>query len=156
VIGDPEAIFEALPQLAAESDFVVVDGPGSLSEVTKSILARCDFALIPSGASRIDIVSMGKLMQYVRHAQELRQGSPVTALYLSKVKKGSVLLREAQEALGKSSIKLLESMIYHRTCIEDAPGQASTVLKMPGATASEAAALFDSLFNEAMRLSNGK
>ncbi len=46
-ILDPEELFETIEKFSAEYDWVVVDGPGSLSEVTKAILGACDLALVP-------------------------------------------------------------------------------------------------------------
>lgn len=156
VISDPETLFESLPQLASEYEAVVVDGPGSLSEVTKAILARCDLVLVPSRESMIDLRSTGKILQFIRHAKELRGGLPKAAIYLNAVSKGSVLLREAQEALRDSLVPLLKTVIYDRQCIKDAPGQGSTVFQMRSKPAKEASANYEALFDEALRFFNGK
>ncbi|MCU0549292.1 MAG: ParA family protein [Leptolyngbya sp. Prado105] len=156
VISDPETLFEALPKLSDEFDIVIVDGPGSLSEVTKAILARCDLVLVPSRDSIIDLRSTGKILQFIRHAKELRGGMPKAAIFLNAVSKGSVLLREAQEALGDSLVPLMETVIYDRQCIKDAPGQGSTVFGMRGKPAKDAAANYEALFDEAVRFFNGK
>ncbi|MBW4662408.1 MAG: ParA family protein [Drouetiella hepatica Uher 2000/2452] len=156
IISDPETLFESLPKLAKEYDVVVVDGPGSLSEVTKAILARCDLVLVPSRESIIDLRSTGKILQFIRHAKELRKGSPKAAIFLNAVSKGSVLLREAQDALGDSLVPLLETVVYDRQCIKDAPGQGSTVFHMRGKPAKDAAANYESLFNEALKFFNDK
>jgi chromosome partitioning protein len=156
IISDPETLFETLPELAKLYDAVVVDGPGSLSEVTKAVLARCDFVLIPSRDSIIDLRSTGKILQFVRHAKEIRGGMPKAAIFLNAVSKGSVLLREAQDALGDSMVPLLETVIFDRQCIKDAPGQGSTVFQMRSKPAKDAAANYEALFNEAIRFFNEK
>jgi len=156
VISDPDTLFESLPQLAQKYDVVVVDGPGSLSEVTKAILARCDLVLVPSRDSIIDIRSTGKILQFIRHAKELRGGMPKAAIFLNAVDKGTVLLREAQDALGDGTVPLLQTVVYDRHCIKDAPGQGSTVFQMRGKPAKEAAANYEELFIEALRFFNGK
>ncbi|HEY9643387.1 MAG TPA: ParA family protein [Coleofasciculaceae cyanobacterium] len=156
VMSDPETLFESLPNLAQSYDVVIVDGPGSLSEVTKAILARCDLVLVPSRESIIDLRSTGKILQFIRHAKELRGGMPKAAIFLNGVSRGSVLLREAQAALGDSIVPLLKTVIYDRQCIKDAPGQGSTVFQMRGKPAKDAAANYESLFNEALKFFNGK
>jgi chromosome partitioning protein len=161
VISDPEELFEKLPILAQHHDVVVVDGPGSLSEVTKAILARADLVLIPSRETFLDLKSTGKILQYVRHAHELRHGEPKTAIYLNAVSKGSVLLREAEAALATRSaaddqIYRMKNSIYDRTCIKDSPGQGSTVFRMRGKPAKDAAENYNLLFREALEFFNGK
>jgi chromosome partitioning protein len=156
VMSDPESLFEALPKFAEEFDAVIVDGPGSLSEVTKAILARCDLVLVPSRDSIIDLRSTGKILQFIHHAKELRKGMPKAMIFLNAVSKGSVLLREAQEALGDSMVPLMETVIYERQCIKDAPGQGSTVFQMRGKAAKDAAANYEAMFDEALRFFNGK
>lgn len=156
IMSDPETLFESLPQLAKQYDIVVVDGPGALSEVTKAILTRCDLVLVPSRDSIIDLRSTGKILQFIRHAKELRGGMPKAAIFLNAVSKGSVLLREAQDALGDSVVPLLSTVVHDRQCIKDAPGQGSTVFQMRGKPAKEATANYESLFNEALKFFNDK
>jgi len=152
---DPEELFEKLPTYAKQYDFVVVDGPGSLSEITKAILARADLTLVPCQPSSLDLHSSQKILRFIRHAQELRNGFPKAALFVSRAAKGTVLLREATEALKQQSVPLLKTTIYQRQCVADAPGQGQTVFEMSGSAAKEASKDYQSLFNEAMEVLNG-
>ncbi len=153
--SDPEELFECLPQLAQQYSYVVVDGPGSLSEVTKAILARCHIALVPCQPSGIDLHSSSKIIRFSRHAQELRGGKPFAGLFLSRATKGTNLLREAREALAHNLIPLLEGTIYQRQCIADAPGQGKTVFEMSGSAAKDAIKDYEFLFTEALEFLNG-
>ncbi|ABW31753.1 ParA family protein [Acaryochloris marina] len=152
VLIDPEQLFESLPTFSDDYDVVVVDGPGSLSEVTKAILSRCDLVLVPTRDSIIDLRSTGKIVQFIKHAKELRGGFPKAAIFLNATRKSSVLLREAQEALEDVVIPLMQTVIYDRQCIKDAPGQGSTVFKMKGKPAKEASKNYEELFTEAMEI----
>ncbi len=148
--NDPEELFDCLTELTADHDYIVVDGPGSLSEITKAILARCDLALVPCQPSGLDLHSSSKILRFIRHAQELRGKLPSAALFLSRATKGTTLLREAVEVLKSSAIPLLDAVIYQRQCLADAPGQGKTVFEMGGGAASEAAKDYESLFDEAL------
>jgi len=152
VISDPEQLFDQLPKLSQDYDVIVVDGPGNASEVTKAILIRSDLVLIPCRDSMIDLSSTGKIMQFIRQAQEIRQGAPIGVTYLNAVKENTVLLREAREALQQGLMPLLDVAIPDRQCIKDAPGQASTVFRMRGAPCKSAAKLYATLFTEALEL----
>lgn len=156
VISDPEELFESLPALAKLHSAVVIDGPGSLSEVTKAILARCDLALVPCQPSGLDLHSSSKILRFIRHAQELRGGMPKSAMFLSRATKGTVLLQEAKEVLKENAFPLLSTTIYQRQCLADAPGQERTVFQMSGGAAKEAAKDYESLFKESLEVLNGR
>jgi chromosome partitioning protein len=155
-IVDPEDLFDKLQKLTDEYDLVVVDGPAKSNEITKAILARCHLALIPCRESLVELRSSGDILRLIRQVRELRGNLPKAAIFLTQVKSGTVLLREAREALGDDpEIPLMETIIYDRQVFKDAPGQATTVFGLPGKPAKEAAALYDSLFNEALKIFNG-
>lgn len=150
---DPEQLFEELPVLARQYDAVVVDGPGNAGEITKSILGRCDIAIVPNRPSEFDLRSSGTIVQFVRHVRELRGGMPETVLFLNAAKgKRSVLLREAQEALSDCPLKLSKIVINDLTCITDAPGQRKTVFQMRSEQALSAAAAYNNLFKEVLQV----
>jgi chromosome partitioning protein len=76
---------------------------------------------------------------------------------MTQVKSGTVLLKEAQEALGdEPDIPLMKTIVYDRQVFKDAPGQATTVFGMAGKPAKDAAKLYESLFTEALKIFNGK
>ena len=155
-IVDPEDLFDKLQKLTAECDLIVVDGPAKSNEITKAILARCHIALIPCRESIVELRSSGDILRLIRQVRELRGDMPKAAIFLTQVKSGTVLLREAREALGEDpDIPLMKTIIYDRQVFKDAPGQATTVYGMPGKPAKEAAGLYDSLFKEALKIFNG-
>lgn len=156
-IINPEELFDRLPKLTEECDLVVVDGPAKSNEITKAILARCHLALIPCRESIVELRSSGDILRLIRQVRELRGEFPKAAVYMTQVKSGTVLLKEAQDALGEEpTIPLMKSIIYDRQVFKDAPGQANTVFGMGGKSAKDAAKLYESLFTEAIKLFNDK
>jgi chromosome partitioning protein len=155
-LNNPEQLFEEVPALAHEYDAVVVDGPGNAGEITKSILGRCDIAVVPNRASEFDLRSSGTIVQFVRHVRELRGGMPKALTFLNAAKaRRSVLLREAKEALENCPLLLSDTVIYDLTCITDAPGQHKTVFQMRGEQALSAAEAYNKLFNEVLKVLHG-
>lgn len=154
-ITNPEELFEKLPELAKTCDLVVVDGPAKSNEITKAILARCQMALIPCRESIVELRSSGDVLKLIRHVRELRGELPKAAIYLTQVKSNTVLLKEAQDALGdEPDIPLMQTIIYDRQIFKDAPGQGTTVFGLGGKSAKDAAKLYDSLFSESLKLYN--
>lgn len=152
-ILDPEELFESIDKMGQEYDAVVVDGPGSLSEVTKTILDCSDIALMPCQPSGLDLSSSGSFLRIVRHRQKIRGGKPKVGLFLSRAVKGTVLLKEAKEALQiDERFPLLETIIYQRQCLADASIQKGTVFNLSGSAAKTAAKDYELLFKEALKL----
>ena len=156
IINDPDELFERLPELKEEYDFVVVDGPASMSETTRVILTRADMAIVPCRPAGLDMHSSNRVIRLIRQARDLRGGMPRAALFLNQAKKGTILLREAQAALSQSGIDLLDSIIYDRQVITDAPSQGQVVWQMGGNAAKGAAQDFDLLFGEAWEKLSGE
>ncbi len=156
IINEPDELFDRLPELASQYDFVVVDGPASLSETTRVILTRIDIALVPCKPAGLDMHSTNRVIRLIRQARDLRGGMPKAALFLNQAKKGTVLLREAQTALSQSGITLLDAVIYDRQVITDAPSQGQVVWQMSGNAAKVAAKEFDLLFKSAWEELSGE
>jgi chromosome partitioning protein len=151
-ILDPEDLFEAIETAGQKYDVVVVDGPGSLSEVTKTILDISDLTLVPCQPSGLDLSSSSKILQVIRQRQKVRGGQPMVGLFLSRAIKGTLLLKEAQQALQRDArFPLLNAIIYQRQCISDAPIQQATVFHLSGAAAKSAASDYEALFQEALK-----
>ncbi|MBW4490421.1 MAG: AAA family ATPase [Trichocoleus desertorum ATA4-8-CV12] len=151
VINDPDDLFDQIGKFTEEYDSVIVDSPSVLGEPAKSVLLSVDLALVPVQPSNLDLLSAKDIVRLVNQAQKIRKGLPRAAMFLSRAARGTVLLREAQEALRKTQgFKLLNSVIYQRQVIADAPGQAATVFSMTGEAATSATKDYNKLFEEAI------
>lgn len=133
VTNDPTTLLKELPKLKQEFDYVIVDAPGSMEEVSRAVLSRCDLVAIPSQPAHLDLDSNIKTIEMVEIAQDIRGGMPKAVLYLNRAEEGTVLLREARAAidaeLANLAIVRLETVIHKRQCITDVPGQQTTVFQ---------------------------
>jgi chromosome partitioning protein len=108
---------------------------------------------VPCQPSGLDLNSSSKILQVIRHRQKIRQGQPRAGLFLSRAIKGTVLLREAQQALATDErFPLLKTVIYQRQCISDVPIQQTTVFSLNGESAKAASADYQKLFKEVLKL----
>ena len=134
ITHDPTTLYRELPLLREKYDFVIVDAPGSLEEVSRAILSRCDLVAIPCQPSHLDLDSNVKTIEMVEIAQDIRGGSPKAVLFLNRAEEGTVLLREAKETIDQGlaglNIVRLQSVIHKRQCITDAPGQQTTIFEL--------------------------
>ena len=149
VIGSPDDLLEQIPELAADYDYVIVDGPASLSEATRAILFRSDLAFIPVQPTGVDLRSASDAMRLVKQAQSVRGGLPKAVMFLSRAVKGTKLKDEAIALLSKNpGAMLLDTVIHQKQAIADTSGQSATVWDIPGRSASESASEYEKLFKE--------
>ena len=149
VIGSPDDLLERIPELACHYDYLIVDGPASLSEATRAILFRSDLAFIPVQPTGVDLRSASDAMRLVKQAQSVRGGLPKAVMFLSRAVKGTKLKDEAIALLSKNpEAILLDTVIHQKQAIADTSGQSATVWELPGRPASESASEYEELFKE--------
>ena len=69
-----DEILDELPSLRSQADFIVADGPGSQTEVSRALLMWADLAIIPCKASMFEARALDKNTAFVRQAQAIRNG----------------------------------------------------------------------------------
>jgi chromosome partitioning protein len=153
VIQTPDDLLEQIPELTADYDYLIVDGPASLSEATRAILFRSDLAIVPVQPTGVDLRSASDAMRLVKQAQSVRGGLPVAAMFLSRAVKGTRLKDEAIALLQQNpEAQLLKSVIHQKQAIADTSGQSATVWDLPGRSAAESASEYERLFKEILKL----
>jgi chromosome partitioning protein len=153
VVQSPDDLLERIPDLAATSEYIIVDGPASLSEATRAILFRTDLAIVPVQPTGVDLRSASDAMRLVKQAQSVRGGLPTAAIFLSRAVKGTKLKDEAIDLLKQTpEAALLDTVIHQKQAIADTSGQSATVWELPGRAAAESGNEFDRLFKEILKL----
>lgn len=156
VLQNPDDLLDQLPKLTKEYEWVLVDGPATLSETTRALLLWADLALIPCQPAGVDLASASDTVRLVRQAQAIRGGLPKAVLFLNKAIKGTKLKDEAFAVLQQvQDVELLETIIHQRQIITDSFGQGATVFDLTGTPAGTARRELDSLFKQAMEVLNG-
>lgn len=146
-LGSPDAILDSLPGLDQEADFVVADGPGSNTEISRALLLRADLALVPCKASMLEVRSLAQATSVLRQAQEIRGGRPLATIVLSMVGKNYRLTHDMEEAAAALKLPRARTPVILRQVYADAPGQGTVVWHM-GARARDAADEIRRLFRE--------
>jgi chromosome partitioning protein len=146
----PDDILDRLPELRQECDFLVVDGPAGLSEVTRAILLLTDLAVLPCGPSVLDLRAAHDAIRVVRQAQAIRHGPPQAVLVPNKLQVAYRLSREFLETAHSLEIPSTTGLRL-RQAFADAAGQGTVVWRLgprgPSAT-HEIKELFDGLFQQ--------
>ena len=148
-LDSPDEVLNELPRLREDADYIVADGPGSQTEMSRALLLRADFAVVPCKASMLEVRALAKATEVLRQAQDIRNGLPKAIAVLSMVGQNYRLTKDMKEATDALSLELASSAMTLRQIYADAPGQAELVWNM-GAKAKAAAIEIDELFREIM------
>lgn len=146
----PDDILDRVPALGQKCDFLVVDGPAGLSEVTRAILLMTDLAVLPCGPSVLDLRAAHDAIRVVRQAQSIRHGPPKAVLVPNKLQVQYRLSREFVETANSLEIPATPGLRL-RQAFADAAGQGTVVWRLGKRgrlAANEIKELFDGLFRE--------
>lgn len=153
VIQVGDELMEQLGGLAKEYDYVLVDGPGGLSEATKGIILCADLVVVPCTTGLVDIVSAAQTVRVIKMAQKYRGGAPIAAMFLNRGFKGTRITREARKLLSDyEEVTVAKNMIFNRQLILDTWGQGATVWNLEGSGQSDAIKEYENLFKEIMEI----
>lgn len=150
VIQSADDLLDEIPNIAAEHDYCIIDGPAGLSEATRAILFRADLAVIPCQPSGVDLRSAADAVKLVKQAQSVRNGPPDALVFLSRAVKGTKLKDEAIALLSKSGVPIMQAVIHQRQIVADTFGQRATVFDLAGRPARDSEREFKELFDEIM------
>jgi chromosome partitioning protein len=146
-LANPDIILNELPLLDQDADFVVADGPGSLTETSRALLLRADLGIVPCKASMLEVRALAKATEVLRQAQDIRGGAPRAVIVLSMVGKNYRLTQDMKDAAVALDLPLASKAMILRQIYADAPGQGAVVWKL-GSRASEATQEINQLFRE--------
>ena len=86
IISDANELWDELPRLRGEAEYVVVDTPGT-SEMIRQVFMRADIAVIPTKAGKAEADPLVASVRLLRQAQEIRNGKPRAHVVLTQVGK---------------------------------------------------------------------
>ena len=125
----PDEILDQVPQLAAQFDVLVIDGPAGLSEVTRAVLLVAHLALLPCGPSVLDLRAVQEAIRVVGQAQRIRGGPPQAALVPNKLQVQYRLTQELLAAVPTLGVPVLSGLRL-RQAYADAAGQGTLVWRL--------------------------
>src|SRR6204780_2972848 len=146
-LDNPDMILNELPQLNANTDYVIADGPGSQTETSRALLLRADLAIVPAKASMLEVRALAQATEVLRVSQDIRGGLPRAVMVLSMVGKTYRLTADMIDAAAALNLPLASQAMTLRQVYADAPGQGKVVWNM-GSRAREAANEVTQIFCE--------
>lgn len=146
-LDNPDDILDELPGLAQDMDYVIADGPGSQTEISRALLLKAHLAVFPCKASMLEVRALAKATGVLRQVKEVRNGKPEAIIVLSMIGKKHRLTQDMKEAAVGLKLPMAKTAMTLRQIYADAPGQTKVVWEM-GSRGRDAATEVKQLFRE--------
>ena len=129
---------------AIKADFVIVDAPGAMGAAFGAAIAVSDLALIPSGATVLDVRGAGETVRLVRqHRKASGKGKPDILVVPARIDKRTGAGRDAVATLAALT-EAVAPVISYRAVVADSLATGETV-PADSPSAGEFAALADAV-----------
>lgn len=123
--------------LSQEYDYLVIDAPPAIGNITKSILAVAELSIIPLSPSSLDIWSCKGTLEMIDSARQENPNLDVKLLINRKIP-GTRVGREARQSLGVFNMDILDSELCQRVAYIDAMTSGVSVMQYaPGSKAAD-------------------
>jgi len=122
-------LIEQTTQLQETHDYIIIDAPPRIAEITKAAIIMSDLCLVPLGASAPEIWSTVDLLETVEAARERKADIDVRIVWTrfrATTKAAHELSAAATEQL---NLKPLSSKLGYRVAYSEAIGRGMTVLE---------------------------
>ncbi len=138
VIGDTagthKELIDKVERWRSEADYIVLDGPPRIAELTRAILVLADLALVPVGASVAELWATGDLVEIVKQARQVR---PVDVRIVWTRFRGHTRLAQdlAAQAKPELGLPILKTTMGLRVAYVEALGIGLTAAELSDPTA---------------------
>lgn len=116
------------------ADFIILDGPPRIAELTKAILILADLCLVPIGASAAEIWATGDILDMLAEAKKVRSINVrmLWTRYRPQTKLAQGLTKQVNEELG---LPALGTSLGMRVSYMEALGEGLTAAELGDASA---------------------
>ena len=127
VIGiDRPIIHQDLPQMADAYDYVVIDGPPRVIDITRSAILAADSILIPVQPSPYDVWACEQLINLIKEGTVFKENLKSSFVINRKIT-NTVIARAVRDALTGYEIPVFNSMISQRVAFAESATSGQTV-----------------------------
>ncbi len=137
---------KTLRSMAANYDYVVIDGAAKLEDMMAAAIKVSDFILIPVQPSPYDIWAASDLVDFIKARQEVTDGVPLAGFVVSRVVEGTRLGGDVRAALDEYALPVFDATITQRQVYPQTASEGLTVFDADNAKAkAETTALIDEI-----------
>lgn len=106
-------------ELSSTHDFIIIDGPPRIAEITRAILVMSDLCLLPLGSSAAEVWALSDLLETITEARQSHIPVEVRVVW-NRYRKQTRSAREFDEAVqGEFNLPQLHSRMGFRVAYSD-------------------------------------
>lgn len=128
-LDEPGVLKKSIPQLKAGYDFILIDGPPTVSALSGEAIGVADFVLIPAQPSEADLWGAEDVIEIIQARREAL-GKPSAAFVITRARKGTVLARAVGDVAAEMGCRVLSHMVHERELHKRAISDGLTVLDL--------------------------
>ena len=132
-----DPLVEHVRRLSTRYDWVVIDAPPSISNVSADAVRVADVVLIPAKASAFDVWAANDIVEAIKARQKTSNGIPNAAFVITMAKPRTRLGQQIDAALTELGLPVLRSRTTDRVAYTQASNGGSSVLAGPDRTARD-------------------
>jgi len=128
--ADHRELIAKVEQYKPDADFIVLDGPPRIAEMTRAIMVLADLCLVPVGASVAEIWATADVLAIIEQAKKVRaiDARMIWTRHRSFTKLAKDLTEQATAELG---LPILKTSLALRVAYPEALGAGLTVAELP-------------------------
>lgn len=127
---DYRKLIDLIDSLQAQVDYIVIDTPPRIAEITRAVMVLSDLALMPIGTSAAEVWASSDMLPIIEQAKQARSDIDIRIVwtrYRSQTKAAGEISEQAEEELG---LKALKSRMGMRVAYPEALGIGATAAEM--------------------------
>lgn len=130
VVGIPKkSLHRELPAVAANYDFVVIDGPPRVYDVARSAIMASDMVIIPVQPSPYDVWAAKEIVELLGEATAFKENLK-SAFVINRKIVNTAMGRDVTQALASFELPVLKATISQRVNFAESAAQGQTVLEI--------------------------
>lgn len=128
--ADHRELIAKIERHAKNSEFIVLDGPPRIAEMTRAIMVLADLCLVPVGASVAEIWATADVLTIIEQAKKVR---PIDArMVWTRHRSFTNLAKElTEQATAELGLSILKTTLGLRVAYPEALGAGLTVAELP-------------------------
>lgn len=128
--ADHRELIKKTEQHAKTADYIVLDGPPRIAEMTRAILMLADLCLVPVGASVAEIWATADLLNIIEQAKKVREID--ARMVWTRHRSFTNLAKElSEQATAELGLPILKTPLALRVAYPEALGAGLTVAELP-------------------------
>ena len=126
--AEPGRLLQDIRRMAAQFNWVIIDGPAGISRTSSDAVPAADLVLIPAKAGPYDVWAASDIVAAVKARQQSSGGAPKAAFVVTMSRHRTLLGRQVETALEEYGLPALAARTTERVSYPQTAAEGLSVL----------------------------